>query len=344
MRTRYLYFLYGFVFGCMFPMGAALFELISNQIPFSIQNFIVRHSDNKLLYMIDTAPFFLGVFAYIGGISKEKSETLLRKFKKVTQAVVECNHKLNNDSKIIADTVQSSNEFFKKIGNEINKLSLDGSSYIKNHHELTGMLKDKTNEIFNTTTELFNQNKELKSSSSGINEELEVFIPKIKNLSSYLSKINSVGSEINILALNSGIEAHKLNEESKNFKVIANEIKLLSDKINTMSKTMYKLFEELDRHISNFQELTKVNQHALQNIETISENINSHVDHYKNVIHNVADSLNETENLYSNLTRKYDDLLQELNKINLEKHGLIRNLNHRISAEVAIVKDLEILS
>ena len=67
------YFLIGFLFGIMFPIGAILLQMFLGG-KFGFQGIIEAHIDNPLIYMIDSAPLFLGGFALIGGINQAKSE------------------------------------------------------------------------------------------------------------------------------------------------------------------------------------------------------------------------------------------------------------------------------
>ena len=64
-KTRYTIF--GTLFGLLFPIISTLFDLHSQQLPFSVQNILQVQSVQPLHWIIDTAPFFLGAFARIAG-------------------------------------------------------------------------------------------------------------------------------------------------------------------------------------------------------------------------------------------------------------------------------------
>ena len=77
------YFLVGVLFGLMFPIMAITLELILKKQALSLTSLVWIHKENKLLYMIDTAPLFLGLFALIGGVSKAKAMVLLEENQKL---------------------------------------------------------------------------------------------------------------------------------------------------------------------------------------------------------------------------------------------------------------------
>ena len=73
-NTKYLVFkfaLFGTLFGFMFPLIALVSEILSRSLEFSWQT-ILTLSENHLIWIIDTAPFFLGLFAYSIGIRQKR--------------------------------------------------------------------------------------------------------------------------------------------------------------------------------------------------------------------------------------------------------------------------------
>ncbi len=340
MVIRYKYFLYGFFFGCLFPIGAVIAELVSNKLSLSVQNLVLLHHNNLLLYMIDSAPVFLGLFAFLGGISKEKSEVLLHKFREVSRLLIGSNEQLNRDSKTVIETIEKSNELFEEISNEINVLRNDGENHLNQNKSITQVLEKESKEILGATENLISLNKELKTSSQEIVNEIMKFVPLIKNLNQSLMKVNSVGNEINILALNSGVEAHRLGERGKSFSVISKEVKNLSDKISVMNKNMHKLIIQSEQHIDNLHNITVINKNSQADIENISGSIQQNLIDYTAVIEKVSGNLNEMQDIYSNLIKRYDKMVKEISYTNETKDGLINNLRQIIEKEVEMVNDL----
>lgn len=63
----------GSLFGCLFPISAYIFELVMGKLSFSLKNLAYIHMQSPLLFMIDTAPLFLGLFASLAGVKQVKS-------------------------------------------------------------------------------------------------------------------------------------------------------------------------------------------------------------------------------------------------------------------------------
>ena len=71
------YSLFGIAFGICFPIAAICFDvLIHYQLKLTWQSVLHVHTENPILYMIDSAPFFLGIAFGIAGYYMQKTKKL----------------------------------------------------------------------------------------------------------------------------------------------------------------------------------------------------------------------------------------------------------------------------
>jgi diguanylate cyclase (GGDEF)-like protein/PAS domain S-box-containing protein len=82
-RSVLKYTLFGILFGLVFPVLATASEILNHAMAFSWQTITSIHS-NRLIWIIDSAPFFLGIFAYNAGIRQRE---LLEQAGKLEQLV-----------------------------------------------------------------------------------------------------------------------------------------------------------------------------------------------------------------------------------------------------------------
>lgn len=66
------YTLAGVIFGFIFPLLALAIDLFVKELSYSMSNILHLHHINPLHNIIDTAPFFLGLFAYFAGLRQDK--------------------------------------------------------------------------------------------------------------------------------------------------------------------------------------------------------------------------------------------------------------------------------
>jgi len=89
------YTVIGIVFGVFFPLVGTAVELITQGLPPTIGNLVNIHSQNPLLWIIDTAPIFLGLFALGLGLRtawRIKAEKALRKSEERLWAVINASY------------------------------------------------------------------------------------------------------------------------------------------------------------------------------------------------------------------------------------------------------------
>ena len=70
------YTLFGVAFGCLFPLIATAVAVWAHQLGLSFSNIALVQKQEPLLWIIDTAPFFLGLFAYVAGYRATEIERI----------------------------------------------------------------------------------------------------------------------------------------------------------------------------------------------------------------------------------------------------------------------------
>ena len=102
------YTFYGAVFGLMFPITASLVDSLSRFGDINILEIIQAQISSPLLWIIDSAPIWLGIFARIGGIRQDKliknAESLEKRVKEKTASLLEVNQSLEKAVEGICQT------------------------------------------------------------------------------------------------------------------------------------------------------------------------------------------------------------------------------------------------
>lgn len=70
------YTLSGVLFGLIFPLVSMVWTLIQTRTPLSLTGIAQIHINQPLLWIIDTAPIFLGIFAHIAGVRQAEAQRL----------------------------------------------------------------------------------------------------------------------------------------------------------------------------------------------------------------------------------------------------------------------------
>ncbi len=103
-RRRYYtirYTLFGALFGLCFPIAATLCDLVRRQLPWTLSSVLYLQATEYLHWLIDTAPLFLGLFAFLAGRQRDQAGASIREldeqFVERTFALVDANKRLEKD-------------------------------------------------------------------------------------------------------------------------------------------------------------------------------------------------------------------------------------------------------
>lgn len=254
-KTIRQYTFFGILFGLCFPIGAYLLEyLIKGYTHFSI---VTLHKHNSLLYMIDSAPIFLGFFAAIGGYFRGKANQLIHdlqvKTDETTQALTESDH-MKKQLSLIVEDVQEIAPYLQKnvhaldqnllaILEHLDSTALLAVSSIENIAKtLKGVSQDalgSSHKLDYSITSLENYGEKFDYYSKGMlrieqqikdsNDRLLGLMEESRHINQIMDILRDIASNTKLIGFNASIEAAKLDNESSTFMVIASEINKLSN-------------------------------------------------------------------------------------------------------------------
>ena len=147
--NKIYYALYGFCFGLIFPVLASVIHVAVTSESFSWNYIMHAQQTNPLLWIIDSAPLWLGLLAYLAGIRQDKLSLVINELKVQAEKVEKAN--------------QAKSEFLANISHEIrtpmngiigmtdilldSKLTPEQEEYAQIVKQSSGALMDLINDI-----------------------------------------------------------------------------------------------------------------------------------------------------------------------------------------------------
>ena len=126
-------------------------------------------------------------------------------------------------------------------------------------------------QIQNIYTEFEDLNRtitDMQRSRQLMDENIKVVTKKIKEISNYIRDIQEVSENTNLLSFNASIEAARAGVAGKGFRIIANEVKTLSEKTTSISNEINEKVRELETELQNVVNSNRSHDAFMDSLQT----------------------------------------------------------------------------
>ncbi len=153
----------------------------------------------------------------------------------------------------------------------------------------------KTEQGIKDVNEIVKMVHDLTKSIHDINIEINSISDLVDKIASMTKSISDISMQSNLLALNASVEAARAGNHGKGFAIVANEVKLLSEKTASMTKEIDLLVEDIRKNVSEAVDETKKGVNLSNQGNSLAKNVNESMS-------TISDSIKDIYSKISNIS------------------------------------------
>lgn len=226
---------------------------------------------------------------------------VLKTLPMASQLVEKNTEELSNKFKDLAAGAQSQSEVVQQVIDLANNLTYDGKkiSLIEFSQMLEHALSDAVSKILY-----------ISKMAISMVYSLDEAIALLAQIEEFISRIQAINKQTNLLAMNAKIEAARAGEAGLGFAVVANEVREVSKEINSLSNEMHANIEKVTNSVrkgyATLQEVATTdmseNINAKEKIDKLMESFLAQNASFRTILQGSANASHELSQMISSMT------------------------------------------
>lgn len=191
----------------------------------------------------------------------------------------------------------------------------------KEIQDLANSNVENLNNIYTTINSLSESIGRIEADYRKYTDQFQVLINETKTITSFIGEIQKISGQTSLLSFNASIEAAHAGAAGAGFRIIANEVKKLSENtekatakimnnVSTLVDSISSLEEETKANANNLKMLTKKAEETLTSYEAVRAKNSESNRSVENFSYHIANNVNQINDIIENV-QKTDDLNSE---------------------------------
>ncbi len=221
----------------------------------------------------------------------------------------------NSFLKTYLDSLTSENGIYKKQSDALQEFSSANREIENTTHEILQSIHNSSTKIDGISDKFCELNEKMSEIQIKRREmdqkmnELEDFIKKIKV---FIQEIQNISEKINLLSFNASIEAAHAGSAGAGFRIIANEVKNLSEQTKATSDNIAKNIEDLTSYVGAVISGNAQYDDFLNQMKDLAENSTTYLEDIKK---DSEQNARATESMYESVQSAQENILRSSKEV-----------------------------
>ncbi len=226
-------------------------------------------------------------------------------------------------------SLTSENGIYKKQSDALQEFSDTGLKIEDTTHGIMNSMQDTASKIDVISTKFEELNAKMDSIQIKRREmdqkmqELEDFIKKIQG---FVQNIQNISDQTNLLSFNASIEAAHAGSAGAGFRIIANEVKKLSEQTRSTSNDIKNHIEDLSSRISTVIKGNSEYDDFLQQIRAITGNTSESLEEIKR---DSQENARGTESMYYDIKNNQENIVRSSKEVEEQNIKQVKDIAAR---------------
>lgn len=241
----------------------------------------------------------------------QQLETMAHDLSSVSEEVLTQSQQVADKTNIVATNSLSQAEksiYCLSLTEELQGLLGELTEHQKNITNAVVKTKKSNDDSSERITELQRTSQETLERTKLVVEDISRLMESMQKITSFTDTIQAIASQTNLLSLNASIEAARAGEAGKGFKVVAEEVKKLSDASALAAKdielNIKSITNQMEVAVSNIQ---KSNEYAVKQHEAVIDTNESILLVNENTVE-IDGAISKSETIVTKIRTKTDDI------------------------------------